>query len=197
MVDINWLDYFILVLAGFSVNYLIINEAATFISKKSNLTKWVVCFVASFILVLLHKYSPYSFIFLLTLSLTGAVDIIIHLLMLAKKEKKLSIEVESKQLLDAVDLMINHYQNLSQKENIQNKVNPTSVSKNTKTKTVKKSEESSLPAKSDSKEPKIIKSKRLYGLEEFLRESEGQNVVLSPSLRSNLGASKPTESKKT
>ena len=76
MMDINWLNYFILIMAVFSVNYLIVNEGAIIISKKPYLTKWGLCFIVSMLLILLHKNSPYSFIILLALSITGAFEII-------------------------------------------------------------------------------------------------------------------------
>ena len=58
MTNINWLDYSILILAVFSVNYLVVNEGAIIISKKPYLTKWGLCFIVSMLLILLHRVFP-------------------------------------------------------------------------------------------------------------------------------------------
>jgi len=195
MTNINWLDYSILILAVFSVNYLVINEGAFIFSKKSYLTKWGLCFIVSMLLILLHKYSPYSYLFLLALSITGVVEIISNLILLIKKKVNHSLEVEIKQLPDIVDLMSQYYQN--QQSIVESKSSSASTSKSTKTETPKKSQDLISRTKIDSKEPKVIKSNRLYELEEFIKESEGHNIILSTNLRSNLQPSKPTEKNKT
>lgn len=197
MMDINWLNYFILIMAVFSVNYLIVNEGAIIISKKPYLTKWGLCFIVSMLLILLHKYSPYSFIFLLALSITGAIEIITHVIELIKNKEKRNFEVEFKQLPDLIDYMLQYNQNQVQQKIEESKPDSASASKNTKTETSKKSHDTILRTKSDSKEPRVINSKRLYGLEEFIKESEGHNIILSSNLRSNLQPSKPTEKNKT
>lgn len=195
MTNINWLDYSILILAVFSVNYLVINEGAFIFSKKSYLTKWGLCFIVSMLLILLHKYSPYSYLFLLAISITGVVEIISNLILLIKKKVNHSLEVEIKQLPDIVDLMSQYYQN--QQSIVESKSSSASTSKSTKTETPKKSQDLISRTKIDSKEPKVIKSNRLYELEEFIKESEGHNIILSTNLRSNLQPSKPTEKNKT
>lgn len=195
MTNINWLDYSILILAVFSVNYLVINEGAIIFSKKSYLSKWGLCFIVSMLLILLHKYSPYSYLFLLALSITGVVEIISNLILLIKKKVNHSLEVEIKQLPDIVDLMSQYYQN--QQSIVESKSSSASTSKSTKTETPKKSQDLISRTKIDSKEPKVIKSNRLYELEEFIKESEGHNIILSTNLRSNLQPSKPTEKNKT
>lgn len=196
MAHISWLDYFILILAVFSVNYLILNEGAIIFSKKSYLTKWGLCFLVSILLIILHIYSPYSFIFLLALSVTGAVDIISNLTVLVKKKENHNFQVEIKELSDIVNLMVQNYQNQAHESIAENKSNTTSASKSKKTEPSKKGQEAILRTKSESKEPRVIKSNRLYGLEEFIKESEGQNVILSSNLRSNLQISKPTDKNK-
>lgn len=196
MAHISWLDYFILILAVFSVNYLILNEGAIIFSKKSYLTKWGLCFLVSILLIILHIYSPYSFIFLLALSVTGAVDIISNLIVLVKKKENHNFQVEIKELSDIVNLMVQNYQNQAHESIAENKSNTTSASKSKKTEPSKKGQEAILRTKSESKEPRVIKSNRLYGLEEFIKESEGQNVILSSNLRSNLQISKPTDKNK-
>lgn len=196
MAHISWLDYFILILAVFSVNYLILNEGAIIFSKKSYLTKWGLCFLVSILLIILHIYSPYSFIFLLALSVTGAVDIISNLIVLVKKKENHNFQVEIKELSDIVNLMVQYYQNQAHESIAENKSNTTSASKSKKTEPSKKGQEAILRTKSESKEPRVIKSNRLYGLEEFIKESEGQNVILSSNLRSNLQISKPTDKNK-
>lgn len=196
MAHISWLDYFILILAVFSVNYLILNEGAIIFSKKSYLTKWGLCFLVSILLIILHIYSPYSFIFLLALSVTGAVDIISNLTVLVKKKENHNFQVEIKELSDIVNLMGQYYQNQAHESIAENKSNTTSASKSKKTEPSKKGQEAILRTKSESKEPRVIKSNRLYGLEEFIKESEGQNVILSSNLRSNLQISKPTDKNK-
>lgn len=196
MAHISWLDYFILILAVFSVNYLILNEGAIIFSKKSYLTKWGLCFLVSILLIILHIYSPYSFIFLLALSVTGAVDIISNLTVLVKKKENHNFQVEIKELSDIVNLMVQYYQNQAHESIAENKSNTTSASKSKKTEPSKKGQEAILRTKSESKEPRVIKSNRLYGLEEFIKESEGQNVILSSNLRSNLQISKPTDKNK-
>lgn len=196
MAHISWLNYFILILAVFSVNYLILNEGAIIFSKKSYLTKWGLCFLVSILLIILHIYSPYSFIFLLALSVTGAVDIISNLIVLVKKKENHNFQVEIKELSDIVNLMVQYYQNLAHESIAENKSNTTSASKSKKTEPSKKGQEAILRTKSESKEPRVIKSNRLYGLEEFIKESEGQNVILSSNLRSNLQISKPTDKNK-
>mgnify|MGYP000845582065 CR=1 FL=1 len=196
MAYISWLDFFILILAVFSVNYLILNEGAIIFSKKSYLTKWGLCFLVSILLIILHIYSPYSFIFLLALSVTGAVDIISNLIVLVKKKENHNFQVEIKELSDIVNLMVQNYQNQAHESIAENKSNTTSASKSKKTEPSKKGQEAILRTKSESKEPRVIKSNRLYGLEEFIKESEGQNVILSSNLRSNLQISKPTDKNK-
>lgn len=196
MAHISWLNYFILILAVFSVNYLILNEGAIIFSKKSYLTKWGLCFLVSILLIILHIYSPYSFIFLLALSVTGAVDIISNLTVLVKKKENHNFQVEIKELSDIVNLMVQNYQNQAHESIAENKSNTTSASKSKKTEPSKKGQEAILRTKSESKEPRVIKSNRLYGLEEFIKESEGQNVILSSNLRSNLQISKPTDKNK-
>lgn len=196
MAHISWLDYFMLILAVFSVNYLILNEGAIIFSKKSYLTKWGLCFLVSILLIILHIYSPYSFIFLLALSVTGAVDIISNLIVLVKKKENHNFQVEIKELSDIVNLMVQNYQNQAHESIAENKSNTTSASKSKKTEPSKKGQEAILRTKSESKEPRVIKSNRLYGLEEFIKESEGQNVILSSNLRSNLQISKPTDKNK-
>lgn len=196
MAHISWLDYFMLILAVFSVNYLILNEGAIIFSKKSYLTKWGLCFLVSILLIILHIYSPYSFIFLLALSVTGAVDIISNLTVLVKKKENHNFQVEIKELSDIVNLMVQYYQNRAHESIAENKSNTTSASKSKKTEPSKKGQEAILRTKSESKEPRVIKSNRLYGLEEFIKESEGQNVILSSNLRSNLQISKPTDKNK-
>lgn len=196
MAHISWLDYFMLILAVFSVNYLILNEGAIIFSKKSYLTKWGLCFLVSILLIILHIYSPYSFIFLLALSVTGAVDIISNLTVLVKKKENHNFQVEIKELSDIVNLMVQNYQNQAHESIAENKSNTTSASKSKKTEPSKKGQEAILRTKSESKEPRVIKSNRLYGLEEFIKESEGQNVILSSNLRSNLQISKPTDKNK-
>ncbi len=196
MAHISWLNYFILILAVFSVNYLILNEGAIIFSKKSYLTKWGLCFLVSILLIILHIYSPYSFIFLLALSVTGAVDIISNLIVLVKKKENHNFQVEIKELSDIVNLMVQNYQNQAHESIAENKSNTTSASKSKKTEPSKKGQEAILRTKSESKEPRVIKSNRLYGLEEFIKESEGQNVILSSNLRSNLQISKPTDKNK-
>ena len=196
MAYISWLDFFILILAVFSVNYLILNEGAIIFSKKSYLTKWGLCILVSMLLILLHKYSPYSFIFLLALSVTGAVEIISNLIVFVKKKENHNFQVEIKELSDIVNLMVQNYQNQAHESIAENKSNTTSASKSKKTEPSKKGQEAILRTKSESKEPRVIKSNRLYGLEEFIKESEGQNVILSSNLRSNLQISKPTDKNK-
>lgn len=196
MAYISWLDFFILILAVFSVNYLILNEGAIIFSKKSYLTKWGLCILVSMLLILLHKYSPYSFIFLLALSVTGAVEIISNLIVFVIKKENHNFQVEIKELSDIVNLMVQNYQNQAHESIAENKSNTTSASKSKKTEPSKKGQEAILRTKSESKEPRVIKSNRLYGLEEFIKESEGQNVILSSNLRSNLQISKPTDKNK-
>lgn len=202
MAYISWLDFFILILAVFSVNYLILNEGAIIFSKKSYLTKWGLCILVSMLLILLHKYSPYSFIFLLALSVTGAVDIISNLIVFVKKKENHNFQVEIKELSHIVDLLVQHYQSQNDEKKVENKSQSTSTtSKSNKPAPPQKSNEGILRQRSESKEPRVIKSNRLYGLEEFIKESEGQNVILSPNLRSNLQSSrpkpKPNENNKT
>ncbi|MFY9177814.1 MAG: hypothetical protein WBI74_07470 [Caldicoprobacterales bacterium] len=191
----NWLDLLILILAVFSVNFVIMHKVITFFSKKPYLVKWGISLIVSLLLVLLHRFLPHSFIFLLVLSITGAIEII-NLLLHYKIKENLKVEIELKQLSDIVDLIDQCYLNQNQDKEekiIENKASSTSLSKKNETRTSKIKEESKLPTKSESKEPKIIKSSRLYALEEFLKESEGQNVILSSNLLSNLEASKKNE----
>jgi hypothetical protein len=58
MVDIDWLDFLVMILAAFSVNYLIINEVSIYFSKKTYLSKWALCFVFSIVVVMVKCFMP-------------------------------------------------------------------------------------------------------------------------------------------
>ncbi|MCE5285936.1 MAG: hypothetical protein LLG02_08845 [Pelosinus sp.] len=196
MLDINWLHFLILILAAFSVNYLIINEGSVYFSKKSYFSKWALCFIFSTVLVLLKSYVPSSFTYLLAFAVAGGVESINTLVALMQKRKDFNHEKEEeyKKILDITDEVFEYYQNqisaLKNNENViksnsQNS-NQASAANNINDKTGKINEDSPSKINVSVKGTKIINSDRIYGQQEFFKESKGQNIILSPYLRSNL-----------
>lgn len=196
MFDINWLHLLVLVLAAFSLNYLIINEVSVYFSKKSYLSKWAVCIIISTFIVLLRKYVPASFTYLLVLAVAGGVELIYTLTALMKKRKDFNHEKEEeyKKILDITDDVFEYYQSqiaaLKKGENINNSnppiINHASTAHGISSETGKQNVSSPSQIKVTLKDTKIINSDRMYDQNEFLKESKGQNITLSPYLRSNL-----------
>lgn len=195
LIDINWLHFLILIFAAFSINYLIINEVNVYFSGKSYLSKWVLCFMFSIAVVLLKNYVPSSFTYLLALAVAGGVEFISTLVVLMKKRKDYSqVKEEYRRAPHITNEMFEYSQSqiaaLKNRENeisanLQNS-NQASAANSIDGKADRIDGEFPSKANTVIRDTKIINSDRLYGQQEFLKESRGQKITLSPYLRSNL-----------
>lgn len=219
MMDINWLHFIILIFAVFSINYLIVNEVTVYFSGKSYLTKWVICFIVSTIIILLKSYIPSSFIYVLALAVAGGVEFLNGIISFVKKRKALNYEKkeEYKKIPD-INELIKYYQNqISTLRNRKNEIignyknnkqpstadsikgnmiggNPSKnnqaiVADNINHKADKTNSRPSSKINISAKDIKIIDSDRMYGQQEFLKETQDQEITLSPYLQSNLNSS--------
>lgn len=194
---INWLDLFILILATFSINYLVINEIGIYFSNKSYLSRWVLCFLLANGIVLLKIYLPSSFIVLLTLAITGGAEFISTLTSLIKERKDFNNEKEEsyKKILDITDDVFGYYQD--QITNLKNAIGNADNSEKNQKVINNNPTDSKVNSIYNSNQmspfgnTKIINNNRAYHQDEFLKESQGQKITLSTYLRDNLNKQNP------
>lgn len=171
MSEISWLDFFILVLTSFSIIHLTLNRLSAYFAKKTYLAKWILCMLTSGLIVLFRFYIPYSIFYLMAFAVAGCVELLTDLTGIRKVRTNDLNKEDYIGIRSVVGDMINNY-NYQKKDKEKNMA------------VQKPANEKKKP-----KVPNIIDSKRFYNQQEFLRESESGNIILSNFLKTNLNKS--------
>ncbi len=187
MIEVSWLDFFILVLTAFSIIHLTLNRLSAYFIKKTYLAKWVLCMITSALLVFFRFYIPYSILYLLAFAVVGCVELLTDLTGI-KKGKINGLHKEDYIGIRSVVGDMNNYQNRDREKNAVGAQKIANEIKKQDSESTNKNKEKKKP-----KVPNIIDSKRFYNQQEFLRESESGNIILSNFLKTNLNKSNRTK----
>ena len=185
MSEISWLDFFILVLTSFSIIHLTLNRLSAYFAKKTYLAKWILCMLTSGLIVLFRFYIPYSIFYLMAFAVAGCVELLTDLTGIRKVRTNDLNKEDYIGIRSVVGDMINNY-NYQKKDKEKNMAvqKPANEKKKQENESSNKNKEKKKP-----KVPNIIDSKRFYNQQEFLRESESGNIILSNFLKTNLNKS--------